>query len=112
MSETTVSTTVAFLFGGMVFLLVYTRLGGMATTLLAGAILVVYLLIEAWHAWHVTAPRLARRVRRHVAARADARMGPSTPSLAVQLVDDPEHDHEHDQHENDVLQRRWSAARR
>ena len=51
MSETTVSTTVAFLFGGMVFLLTYTRLGGLATTVLAGAILVGYLLLEAWHAW-------------------------------------------------------------
>ena len=52
MSESTVSTTVAFLFGGMIFLLTYTRLGGMATTLLAAAILVAYLAVEAWHAWH------------------------------------------------------------
>ena len=61
MSESTVSTTVAFLFGGMVFLLFYTRLGGMATTLLAGAILVGYMLIEVIHAVQ------ERRANRHAA---------------------------------------------
>jgi hypothetical protein len=43
--------TVPFLFGGMIFLLAYTRLGGLPTVALAGVILVGYLLIEAWHAW-------------------------------------------------------------
>lgn len=46
MSETTVSATVAFLFGGMVFLLAFTRLGGLWTVGLAGAILVVYIGFE------------------------------------------------------------------
>ena len=59
MSETAVSNTVAFLFGGMVFLLVYTRFGGMETVVFAGTILVVYLVLEAWHAW--TDRRQAKR---------------------------------------------------
>lgn len=51
MSETAVSSTVAFLFGGMIFLLVYTRLGGLPTVGLAGAILVGYILLEMVKGW-------------------------------------------------------------
>jgi hypothetical protein len=51
MSETTVSSVVAFLFGGMVFLLVFTRLGGPGTIGFAAAILVGYILVEVWQEW-------------------------------------------------------------
>ena len=53
---------VSALFGAMVALLIYTRLGGMATTLTAGAILVGYIVWESWRSfrdWRMT--RAARR---------------------------------------------------
>ena len=42
---------VSALFGAMLALLIYTRLGGMATTLAAGAIFVGYVLFETWRTY-------------------------------------------------------------
>ena len=51
MTENQVSLTIAALYGGMIFLLFYTQLGGFATVMLALAILVVYMVLEAWLAY-------------------------------------------------------------
>ena len=47
------SNVVAGLFGAMLALLIYTRLGGLATVLLAFGILIAYVLIELLSEWRV-----------------------------------------------------------
>ena len=72
MNKSTVTNVIAFLFGGMVFLLAFTRLGGFATTVFAGAILGGYLLVEGWREWQLRRSRGLALRRLHAMRVADA----------------------------------------